>query len=292
MPAPPFPILDILPRRPTIQVVDIGAMSLGEGQDAYSPLVRLAVAEVVGFEPVRAECEKLNAMGKPGHRFLPHVVGDGTRRTFHETNMPMTSSLYPPHTALLEKFQNLENLTRVVRTEEVETRRLDDIAEVGDCDFLKIDVQGAELDVLRGAPRLLEKIVVIHTEVEFVPMYVGQPLFADVDGHLRGAGFAFHKLDGAAGRPFKPLQKGKNPNVPFGQMLWGDAVYARDFMALDRLTPDKLLAMAVILHEVYGSVDLVHLALLAYDEQTSDHVAGAYIDRLTAPVGSGQASGE
>ncbi len=292
MVTPPFPILDILPQRPTIRVIDIGAMSLGEAHDAYSPLVKLGVAEVVGFEPVRAECDKLNAMAKPGHRFLPHVVGDGARRTFHETNVPMTSSLYPPNTALLDKFQNLENLTQVVRTEEVETRRLDDIAEVGDCDFLKVDVQGAELDVFRGAPQLLEKIVVIHTEVEFVPMYIGQPLFADVDSHLRGAGFAFHKLDGAAGRPFKPLQKGKNPNVPIGQLLWGDAVYAKDFMALDQLPPNKLISMAVILHEVYGSVDLAHLALLAYDAQTNEHVAGAYIERLTARAAPSQASGD
>lgn len=286
MSKPAFSILEVLPERPTIKVVDVGAMSLGDEHDAYAPLVKSGIADVVGFEPVAAECDKLNALGKSRHRFLPYIVGDGHPGTFYETNVPMTSSLYAPNTALLDKFQNLENLTQVVRTEAVETRRLDDIAEIDDCDFLKTDVQGAELDVFRGAPKLLRQVAVIHTEVEFVPMYRRQPLFADVDVHLRDAGFAFHKLDGAAGRPFKPLMKGKNPNVPISQMLWADAVYARDFMTLESLPPRKLIAMAVILHEVYGSVDLAHLALAAHDTAqdlgTGGGLGAAYLERLTA----------
>ncbi|MEM9684327.1 MAG: FkbM family methyltransferase [Pseudomonadota bacterium] len=276
-----FSILDILLERPTIKVIDVGAMSLGDEHDAYAPLVQANIAEVVGFEPVAAECDKLNALGKPRHRFLPHIVGDGSVRTFHETNVPMTSSLYPPNSQLLDKFQNLENLTQVVRTESVQSERLDDIAEIDDCDFLKTDVQGAELDVFRGAPNLLQQVAVIHTEVEFVPMYQGQPLFAEVDRHLRDAGFAFHKLDGAAGRPFKPLMKGNNPNAPISQLLWADAVYAKDFMTLDRLPSNKLIAMAVILHEVYASVDLVHLALAAHDAREGGRLGAAYLEKLT-----------
>jgi hypothetical protein len=66
-------------------------------------------------------------------------------------------------------------------------------------------------------------------------------------------------------------------------MLWAEAVYVKDFMALDRLPPEKLLRLAVILHMVYGSFDLSMQALLAYDRQTASDVAQKYFLRLTAP---------
>jgi methyltransferase FkbM-like protein len=107
----------------------------------------------------------------------------------------MTSSLYAPNTPLLAAFDRLEELVRVVREIPIETHRLDDVPEAAGADYLKIDVQGAELDVLRGAPRLLAEALVVHAEVEFVPLYREQPLFADVDRTLRGAGYGLFALE-------------------------------------------------------------------------------------------------
>ena len=58
---------------------------------------------------------------------------------------------------------------------------------LGSIDFLKMDLQGAELDILRGATRTLSSIVVVHTEVNFVQMYRDQPLFACFEAVMRGA---------------------------------------------------------------------------------------------------------
>ncbi len=66
------------------------------------------------------------------------------------------------------------------------------------------------------------------------------------------------------------------------QMLWADAVYVKDFMALDGLPPEKLLKMAVILHLVYGSFDLALQALSAYDAKMKTSLSQAYFGRLTA----------
>jgi FkbM family methyltransferase len=277
---PIFNIAQMLPDLPRLKIVDVGAMSLGEGTDPYSPLTMATPCDVYGFEPVAEEFEKLKASAKPGHHYLPYFVGDGSARTFYECNFTMTSSLFEPNTALLAKFQNLEELARVQKTYPVQTTRLDDIPELKGTDFLKADVQGAELMVLEGAPRLLDDALVVHAEVEFVQLYKDQPLFADVDAHLRSKGFVLHLL-GKVGRTFKPLIFRNDVNAGLSQILWGDAVYVRDFMSFDRLSGQALLKIATILHETYHSVDLVAVALEAYDRQHGTELQRAYLKRLS-----------
>jgi hypothetical protein len=113
-----------------------------------------------------------------------------------------------------------------------------------------------------------------------VPQYVGAPLFADIDRHLRGRGFEFHTFAGIHGRAFKPLVPRGDPYAPVRQMLWADAVYVRDFMRFAELAPGRLLALALILHEVYGSFDLAALALQHHDAKTKPGLWSAYMTRL------------
>ena len=272
-------IVPLLPPFPAIKIVDVGAMTLGEGNDPYSRLTKSVDCELVGFEPVQTEWEKLTARQIPGRTFLPYVIGDGSTRTFYECNYPMTSSLFEPNTPLLAKFQNLEELTRVVKTSAVSTKRLDDIPETAGLDFLKLDVQGGELLVLQGAISRLKTTLVVHTEVVFVPMYKGQALFADIDIFLRSNGFTFHKL-GCSGRAFKPLQVDGRRNAALSQMLWGDAVYIRDFMAFHTLEPAALLKIAVICHENYGAYDLAAVALDEYDRKLGSKLQEGYLQEL------------
>lgn len=282
-----FSLFDLIQDRPPlINIVDVGAMSLGAGTDPFEALVKHGATRIVGFEPVPSECEKLNRLHDGRRRYLPYAVGDGTARTFHTCRSVATSSLYEPYTELLDKFQNLENLVHVVDRTAVQTHRLDDIAEVADTDYLKVDVQGAELDVFRGAERVLRHVLVVQTEVEFVPLYRDQPLFSDVDQLLRRSGFLFHRFDGIASRVFKPLVNNNNVNAPGSQLLWADAVYIRNFMQLDRLAPEQLLKLAIILHELYGSFDACALVLQAHAQKADDRLLQSYYRQLLGKPGS------
>lgn len=277
-----FPLSSILSPMPRLKILDVGAMSLGEGTEPYAALLKAAPCAVIGFEPVETELAKLKAIDKSGATFLPYYVGDGTPQVFHECNYPMTSSLLEPNSALLAKFQNLEELTRVVKRTPVETKRLDDMREVAGTDLLKIDVQGGELMVLHGAVETLKSVLVVHTEVEFVPMYKDQPLFGDIDEFLRAQGFLLHRL-GAAGRMLKPVVVNSDVNAMGSQLLWADAIFLRDFMSFDRLAPAALLKLAVILHANYRSFDFAAHALEWHDRQTGSRLQPAYIEALIAP---------
>ena len=176
-------LLDTFPDELQINILDVGAAI--DETPSYKSLVDAGRARIVGFEPNPQECERLNREYGKQHRFFPYFVGDGRPATFHETNWAHTGSLYEPNSPLLDKFQNLAEIMSPVARHPVGTTRLDDIAEIGDVDFVKIDVQGSELAVFQNALRALSGTLLIQVEVEFVELYRGQPMFADVDIFLR-----------------------------------------------------------------------------------------------------------
>ena len=63
---------------------------------------------------------------------------------------------------------------------------------VTDIDLIWMDLQGAELRALQGMGDLLQTVKILYTEVEFKELYVGQPLFRDIDQFLRKQGFERH----------------------------------------------------------------------------------------------------
>lgn len=275
-----FPITTILPDPPCIKIVDVGAMSLGEETDPYARLMKTVPSKVIGFEPVSRECESLNLRARPGCVYLPYAVGDGTVQVFHECNVAMSSSLLEPNDDLLAMFHELRDVTRVVETRRVQTVRLDDVPEVKGADYLKLDVQGGELMVLQGATATLRDIIVLHTEIEFVPIYKRQPLFSDIDAYVRSQGLVLHKISGMKGATFKLPGIDVELGGTVNQMMWGEAVYVRDFMKLGELSAAVLLKLAVILHENYGSCDLAAVVLNAHDRKAGSNLTDHYLQCL------------
>ena len=276
-----FSLLDIVPDIPVATIIDVGAMML-PGETAFcKPLMDRGAARVICFEPNEGECRKLNdILRASGGLALPHFVGDGRERTFYETTHTMTGSLYEPNTAYVDRFHYLGAAMGVVKTHPVRTVRLDDIAEVAGADLLKMDVQGAEVDVLMGAGRVLDQVGIVQSEVCFVELYKGQCLFADVDRLLRAKGFMFHTFRGLAGRPLKPLVIGGDPNRPFQQQMWSDAVYIRSFDAMAAMGVDRLLTMALLLHQEYHSYDFCHYVLGLVDRFDGGARQASYMTAL------------
>jgi hypothetical protein len=135
----------------------------------------------------------------------------------------------------------------VIAKKEVDTVSLDAFlpkSGIATIDFLHLDTQGTELDILQGAQGILSSSVVcVKCEVEFAPIYEGQALFGDVDAFLRQHGFVLFDLSRSryrrAGFPNDALTR--------GQLLWGDAIYLKDYRfadAADNLALFKLCLLA------------------------------------------------
>jgi FkbM family methyltransferase len=273
---PPVPLLQtLLGFSCSIKVVDIGANPI-DGTPPYAPLLAAGHTSVVGFEPNREALAVLNARKGANETYLPLVVADGRPRKLHYCASPGMTSLLEPNRAVLSLFRGFSEWGAVIRTEEVDTVRLDDVAETAGLDLLKIDIQGAELMVLENAVARLAGTLVVHTEVEFLPMYVGQPLFSDVDQFLRRQGFVLHRFNPLVSRVVGPLAADSDPYEGLNQLLWADAVYVRDFQRLDFLSPEQLLRYAEIMHACYGSYDLALHALADHDRRLGTRYCEPY----------------
>ncbi len=274
------PWFDLLELERPLRCLDGGAMGLEAKPEPWVRWAEEGCAEVIGFEPLEAECDRLNR--QVAHlcgavRYLPLALGDGEEHTLHITNAPMTSSLFAPARATVDLFPSLGEYMQVEKRELLRTHRLDGLEGLRPVDFLKLDVQGAELMVLQGAQATLADITVVQCEVEFVELYEGQPLMADVDAFLRSQGFGLLKFAPLKGRPFKPLRSEANPLAPISQILWTDAIYVKDFRQRAQWSEHQLKAAAFLLHELYDAFDLVSLLLSELDARQSTDWRSLYL---------------
>lgn len=174
-------------------VVDVGCR--WGVSDRWAELV--GPLRVYAFDADPEECARLQVAAPAGVTYVPYALGeeDGLAQ-LHVAEEPACSSLFPPDELALAMFPELR-IASEVDVREVVLHTLDGWAKeagVAAIDVLKLDVQGAELAVLRGAEEVLPTVRMIEVEVAFNPMYTGQPLFGDIDEFLRSQGFRLWRL--------------------------------------------------------------------------------------------------
>lgn len=159
----------------------------------YTELLNIRNFSVIGFEPDQQEVTKLNNSDQSGiKKTFPLVIAESrASRTIFITKNPGFSSLYPPNKELLEQYL-VSDLFEVIKTETVETISLDELTREFDVvqpDFLKIDTQGAEYEVLKGGQSSLNKVIGVFLETQLRELYIGAALFPDIHNLLTNLGF-------------------------------------------------------------------------------------------------------
>jgi FkbM family methyltransferase len=258
-------LFDLLRPDRLTAVVDIGANPI-DGDPPYKRMLAAGLCTVIGFEPQSDALAELDRRKGPLERYLPYAVADGRQRTLHVCSAKGMTSLLSPDPEHLALFNDFPALGRIERELPVATRRLDDIDEIEELDFLKIDIQGCELEVFRAGRQKLAKAVAIQTEVSFVTLYRDQPALGEVDMALREMGFIPHSFAEVLFWPITPAVIAGDPRMAVRQLLEADLVYVRDFSRPENLSAPQWKQLAMIAHHCYGSFDLVLRAIVAATE--------------------------
>lgn len=199
---------------------------------------------VYGFDPDVEECSRLDKLyNHKNIKLVPIGLSDrqGKRKLFL-TNEPACSSLYKPDQMLTENYPCLD-CAKEVSTIHVEVSTLDmwaKEARVEYIDYIKIDTQGSELDILKGGEKILQSVRFLEIEVEFNPIYTDQPIFSEVDLFLRKHGFVLWKFSNLvhyakegesdivmANDTINYDNHRLEHEVRGGQLYWADAFYVR-----------------------------------------------------------------
>jgi FkbM family methyltransferase len=150
---------------------------------------------IVSFEPHAASFAELKhrAARDPLWEYRRVALADGPGETeLHVAGNRQSSSVLP----MLERHRVLEPSSGYVATERIKAVRLDDLIDDTDEDvFLKVDVQGYELPVLRGAERVLGRAQLVEIELTATPLYEGQALLPEVLQFLGERGFELIGLE-------------------------------------------------------------------------------------------------
>ncbi|MFN0117152.1 MAG: FkbM family methyltransferase [Elusimicrobiota bacterium] len=218
--------------------------------------------KTVGFEPDNREYSKLktqenqiffnSALSHTDHEPLKiHLCRETGKSSILLPNQPFIDQYpFPQRYNVIETFQ--------LNAEKVRT--LDSILNennILDVDFIKLDTQGSELDILKGSREKLKSIIGVKIEVEFHALYKNQPLFSDVDQFLRTEGFELYDL--------RRVYWKKTVNTTFhgkGQLIFGDALYFKSLDSfskhIEMLSPaekNKKIKRFIVACCTYGAYD-------------------------------------
>ena len=164
---------------------------------------------------------------------------------------PMASSIYEPNREFTDLFPEPER-NDIVDIVKLPCETADQVARQlrTHFDVIKLDVQGAELDVLRGSTNSLEHALAIDIEVEFCELYKDQPLFDQVFSFLRKAGLEF--IDFTYIYRWSP-----DTYNGLGQATFGDALFMRSPEKVAESKNVSTISKFAIICTVYERGDLL-----------------------------------
>lgn len=234
-----------------IVVVDVGCR--GGLPDELWPLRKRI--HLIGFDADSEACARSNAETRGeilAHTAYPIFVGgEEGETTFHLFKSAAESSSLEPDARFTSLFADPEySVERTLRTK---ATTLDSFfhsnPELRMPDMIKVDTQGTELAILKGATECLRRCSLVEVEVEFLPMYKGQCLFHEVMGHMLGHGFELLYLNRVC------RQRKRYPGFARGQIVFGDALFCRREDQMDHFDEERRVHLVELLIN-YGHLDV------------------------------------
>jgi FkbM family methyltransferase len=250
-----------------IQIMDVGASAIAE-VPIYKTLLEKKLAHLNAFEGDSRQIEGIKKSYGEQTTIYTDFLYDGSIQTIYLASCSSgMTSLLKPDVAALKFFNGFENFGHVEYTNQVKTTKLDDVEGLPLIDFLKMDIQGAELTVLKNGIEKLQKCLAIQVEVSYICLYENQPTFGDVDVWMRTQGYVPHCFLDVKRWSITPTIFNNNFRIPGNQLLESDIVYVKNPMKLAELSDTQLKKFATLAHHSLKSFDLCVFVLLEMEQR-------------------------
>lgn len=186
-----------------INLIDVGCV--GEKLPSPWKKYKKKIDTILTFDPLAEDYQVKEIDSKVIHYNCAVFSQEGDR-PFYIYNKEACSSLFRMNQGFLtETFDEVLEKYQLKKIIQVNCVRLDTLIDESNInfDFLKVDAQGADLEVVKSLGRYLkEQIVGIHIELLFKPLYEGACLFSEADSFLRDHGFYLIKSIRRKKHPF------------------------------------------------------------------------------------------
>ena len=256
-------MIDFISNNSPLIICDIGASPIDK-TEFIDELYNNTKSKIIGFEPNNAEYIKLDTKD-PNKKFYNYALGNGKDKTLNICRAPGMSSFLKPNLDYLKKFHGFEDWAQIISEENVKTKKLDEIEE--DIDFIKIDVQGYEYDVLINGLNKLKNVKVVQIETSPYPLYLDEKNSSKVLSLLENSGFMLHMFNNINTRSFKPMMLGNNKNVGFNHLFQLDCVMVKNFNEINNLNQDDLIKLILIMFHSFKSYDFVDYLINLTDKK-------------------------
>lgn len=177
-------------------VLDVGA-NLGQYRDFLRNEVDFQ-GDIHSFEPLTGLCEAMRARRGPDRRWHIHAFALGAESGEASINVMASDTFSSLRSVAADAPSAFVASAQVARTETIAIRRLDDLAgELGLAlghTYLKVDTQGFDLEVLRGATSTLPAISAMQLELAIQRIYQDVPDYRDVLTTLEQLGYAISAI--------------------------------------------------------------------------------------------------
>ena len=243
---------------------------------------------VILVEPDPEEVELLSQHHKGD--ILPYALwSKETELMLNINKTPGTSSVLESNIPFLSQFDDSQRY-ELKHQIKISTRTIDNLhnsGELADVDFMKMDVQGAEVEIMKGGVNFLKNnLVGLESEVLFTHLYHNQPLFSDIEVFVRQElGLELWDIR----KTYWKYSQTRYKNPTKGRLIHGDALFLRPFLTLDTwllsMDSDKAkskLHMLITVTLAYGYLDYADAILNAdfVDKYLSNEDNQIFIDHL------------
>ena len=235
-------------------ICDIGASSV-DPTPFIDELIKNVDCFLYGFEPNEEEFKKLNSTDKK--KYFNYAVGNGQIETLNICSAPGMTSILEHDFEYLKLFHGFSDWAKVTKKVKVQTKKLDDVNFDKKIDFLKIDVQGYEHEVIKNGNKTIKDCLVVQLETSPIPLYKNEKSFAHVCLQLENLGFQLHSFNQINTRCFKPVILQNNIYSGLNHLFQLDCVFVKKLNLFDKFDLEQLKKIGLILFYSFGSYDLV-----------------------------------